>query len=327
MFVLPSRPVDLGAASAVERAVAVKAMGRELGFDDVGIAPPGPHPEMARFEEWLARGYHGEMKYMARHRRRRAEPERALRGIRSVIVAALDYDTRQPRSSDLPADPSLGWISRYAWGDDYHGVMEPRLRAWEDGLRAAAPGHRFLSYVDHGPVLEKVYGRYAGLGWMGKHTNLIHPTRGSWFFLGVILATLDIAVDAPIADHCGSCTACLDVCPTAAFPEPYVLDARRCLSYLTIELEGPIPDDLAVAPQVFGCDLCQDVCPWNRKPVPPDRPEFRPRPGAFRPELAALAQMDGVDFSERFAGTPIERRGADGLRRTAARVLEEGLRG
>ncbi len=179
-----------------------------------------------------------------------------------------------------------------------------------------------MRYVDHGPVLEKVFGRYAGLGWVGKHTNLIHPRRGSYFFLATILSDLEFAPDAPMLDHCGSCTACLDACPTAAFPAPYVLDARRCISYLTIETKAPIPDELAplMGDHLFGCDVCQDVCPWNRKPEPPDRPEFRPTEGALAPALEELLALDDAGFDARFAGTPVARAGRERLQESARRV-------
>ncbi len=306
------------------RATAAKALGRSIGFDDVGVAPPGPFPEMAHFDTWLERGYHGELRYMARHRRRRAAPALAMPGttLRGVLVAALDYDTRAPHT--LTGDPERGWISRYAWGDDYHGLIEALLTTWCAELTARAPGHRFTSYVDHGPVLEKVFGKYAGLGWMGKHTNLIHPKRGSYFFLAVVLTDLAMAPDTVVPDHCGSCTACLDVCPTQAFPEPGVLDARRCISYLTIESPDAIPEALVpqVAPHVFGCDLCQDVCPWNRKPEPPDRPAFQPREDAVAPRLDALLALDDAGFDARFSGTPVARRGREAFQRVVSQLRE-----
>lgn len=324
-------PTDLLALEPAERSRAICAWGTELGFDQVGVAPPGPFPEMQRFAEWLERGYHGTMQYMVRHRRRRENPERALRNLGGVIVAALGYDTPQPRTREQPADPERGWISRYAWGQDYHEVLEPRLDAWVERLNAAAPGHRFLRYVDHGPVLEKVFARYAGLGWVGKHTNLIHPRRGSYFFLATILSDLSLAptAEAPMVDHCGSCTACLDVCPTQAFPQPYVLDARRCISYLTIETKAPVPADLepALGEHLFGCDLCQDVCPWNRKPVPPDREVFRPRPGAFQPALDELLALDEAGFAARFAGSPVQRAGLQRLREGAERAKRNASSG
>jgi len=320
------RFMDLLAAPVDERARWVKAMGLRHGFDDVGIASPGPHPEMAHFEEWLKRDYHGEMAYLERQKPRRMKPESIVPDAQAVIVAALDYNTDRPLSTEVELDPKRGWISRYAWGDDYHDVIERMLRPWCAELEAAAVGHTFRFYVDHGPVLEKVFGQYAGLGWMGKHTNLIHPERGSWFFLAVILTDLAMTVDEPIADHCGTCTACLDACPTDAFVAPYVLDARRCISYLTIELKEPVPEEHrdALGHQVYGCDICQDVCPWNRKPLPTNRAEFLPREGAFHPKLIDLQSMERETYQERFRGSPIKRRGYERLQHTA-RLVQEGL--
>jgi epoxyqueuosine reductase len=327
--------MDVLAESPTRRAEHVKAIGLALGFDQVGVALPGPHPEMARFAEWLDRGYHGTMKYMVRHRRRREAPERALRGIKSVIMASLGYDTDQPRSTEVEPDPTRGWISRYAWGADYHVIIEERLDRWVEQLQAAAPGHRFMRYVDHGPILEKVFGRYAGLGWMGKHTTLIHPRRGSYFFLATILSDLELAADAPIADQCGSCTRCLDACPTKAFPEPYVLDARRCISYLTIETTAEIPADLqaAMGDHLFGCDICQDVCPWNRKPERPNRPDFQPFGGHFRPSLeriiglteetfGAAGQLEPDAPGSSPAPTPLARAGLDRLAARARAIKD-----
>jgi len=313
---------DLHSLSPAERASAIKAMGLSLGFSDVGIAGAGPYPEMDRFKEWLASDYHGEMGYMYRHRRRRADPQRTLKDLKSVIVAALDYDTPHPRSTEVDTDPERGWISRYAWGDDYHDVIEEKLDRWKAELLARAPGHAFRHYVDHGPVLEKVFARYAGLGWMGKHTNIIHPRRGSFFFLAVILTDLEIEPGEPIADLCGSCTACLDACPTSAFPEPYVLDSRRCLSYLTIEIKGDVPEEFhdQIGQQVFGCDICQDVCPWNRKPIPPNLPAFQPREQNLMPNLEELIKMSDDTFNMRFRGSPLQRRGIDGVKHTAKLV-------
>ncbi|MFT7623855.1 MAG: epoxyqueuosine reductase, partial [Myxococcota bacterium] len=225
--------MDLLDQNPTARAEALKQMAVEAGFDAAGVAPPGPFPEAGLYEEWLDAGYHGDMDWLERHRRRRTDPDRVLRGVRSVVVVSLGYDTTRPRSTERSLEPGEGWISRYAWGDDYHDVMSQMLDVFCARLEAGAPGHQFKYYVDHGPVLEKVYARYAGLGWMGKHTNLIHPERGSFFFLAVILTDLDLAADSPVADHCGTCTACLDACPTDAFAAPYVLDARKCISYLT----------------------------------------------------------------------------------------------
>ena len=316
--------MELIGQSPAARSHAIKALGRQLGFDDVGVAPAAAGPEMDRFNQWLEAGYHGEMTYMFRHRRRRADPNRTVRGVHSVIVAALDYDTPHPRSIDTPKDPTRAWISRYAWGDDYHEVLEPMLQDWCTQLSDAAPDHTFMHYVDHGPVLEKVFAARAGLGWQGKHTNIINSSRGSYFFLATILTTLELEPDSPVVDHCGSCTACLDACPTQAFPQPYQLDARKCLSYLNIELEGPIPEPerAHVGEQLYGCDICQDVCPWNRKPEPKGRPEFQPRPGLMNPRLSDIEALTEESFQATFAGSPVERRGLLGLAATARAIRE-----
>ena len=296
----------------------IRRLARGIGFDDAGVSTPESEEDRKRFTEWLDRGYHGSMNYMFRHRKRRLDPNRIIPNIQSIIMVALDYDTSHPRSTEVPQSGEKGWISRYAWGDDYHDVMEPMLDRLCDVLSDAAPGYAYRHYVDHGPVLEKVYARQAGLGWMGKHTNIIHPKRGSYFFLAAILTDLPIAPDAPIQDHCGSCTACLDACPTNAFPEPYVLDARRCISYLTIESKSSIPTEFHqdLGPHMFGCDICQDVCPWNIKPIPPDRPAFQPRPGLFHPDLQPLSEWTPEQFQEKLTGSPLERRGHEGLMHT-----------
>ncbi len=307
-----------------DRAARVKRLGLEAGFDDVGIAPPGPHEESVLFAEWLDAGYHGEMEWLHRNRRRRMDPARVLPGVQSVIVAALDYDTSAPRSTEVPPADDRGWISRYAWGDDYHARIEERLAAFCDRLAAEAPGADFRYYVDHGPVLEKAYARRAGLGWMGKHTNLIHPERGSFFFLAVVLTDVRLPADTPVVDHCGTCTACLDACPTDAFVAPWVLDARRCISYVTIEATSPPSDEIAagIGKHVYGCDICQDVCPWNRKPMRPNRDEHRPADGLLHPSLPELIAMDEAAFTARFEGTAIARRGHEAFVR-AARAAQE----
>ncbi len=273
--------------TSAERTTCVCERARSIGFDLCGIADPDALNELAHLPEWLARGYAGEMKYL--HDPRRADPKLVLPGMRSLIVVALNYNSPQPHSVDVAKHRGLedarGWISRYAWGDDYHEVIDRKLEALLAGMREEfAEPFEARAYVDTGPIVERVAAKYAGLGWLAKNTCLINQRLGSWLFLGVILTTLDLAptvgpVEPPPADLCGRCTACLDACPTQAFPEPYVLDARRCISYLTIELRGAIPPDVreAIGQAVFGCDICQDVCPWNRKAAVTNAPEFAPR--------------------------------------------------
>ena len=256
----------------------VKEQGRAVGFDRVGIAPATELPELALFPEWLERGYAGALDYMRNPKRR--DVRELFPDARSVICGALIYDTEQPRSTEVPPDPARGWVSRYAWGDDYHTIVEEKLEA----LRArvaerAGNGFQCKLYVDTGPVLERVYARHAGLGWQGKNTCLLDAELGSFFFLGVLVTNLELAPDTPLADACGACTLCLEACPTGALVEPYVMDARRCLSYLTIELRDAIPDEFrpAVGRHVFGCDICQDVCPYNRRAALTRLSAFAPR--------------------------------------------------
>jgi epoxyqueuosine reductase len=311
---------------------------RALGFDLCGVVRPEKFPELARTTEWLARGYAGEMKYL--RDARRADAEAVLPGVRSVIVCALNYNSTSPRSTEaMPKDASRerGWISRYAWGKDYHDVLQEKLQALQSALceRFAQPGDaRF--YVDTGPINERVFAKYAGLGWLGKNTLLLNAKLGSWIFLGVILTTLELspslaAPELPPADLCGSCTKCLDACPTGALVEPYLLDARLCISYLSIELRGSVPEDLRepMGRHVFGCDICQDVCPWNRRAPATDAEEFKPREfsGAdeneslYLPRLEWLAGLSDPQFRELFRGSAIKRTKWRGMVRNACIAL------
>jgi epoxyqueuosine reductase len=320
-----------------------------LGFDLCGIVRAEKFPELNLTPEWLARGYAGEMKYLADPRR--CDPQRAMPGVQSVIVCAFNYHTPHPLSADPvkqnnDGDPR-GWISRYAWGDDYHHVLLDKLNGLVDFLR-----QRFVepfearAYVDTGPLHERVLAKYAGLGWLGKNTLLLNQTIGSYFFLGVILTTLDLdptlaATELPPPDLCGTCTKCLDACPTQAFVAPYVMDARRCISYLTIELRGSIPEELRepMGRHVFGCDICQDVCPWNRRAPIAITEEFQPRvfpldesnqTDAFLspasqsllfPRLEWLASLRESEFHELFRGSPVKRAKWRGLVRNACIAL------
>ncbi len=256
----------------------VMEQGRAVGFDKVGVAPAADLPELAGFPEWLERGYAGEMDYLKNPKR--CDVRELMPEARSVICCALAYDTPQPRSTEVPPDPERGWISRYAWGDDYHAIIEEKLESLRARLAAeAGPGFTTKLYVDTGPVLERAYAARAGLGWQAKNTCLLDPELGSFFFLGVLVTNLELEPTAPQADGCGACTLCIEACPTGAIVEPYVLDARRCISYLTIELRGPIPEEFrpAVGRHVFGCDICQDVCPYNRRAWVSDAVTFQPR--------------------------------------------------
>jgi epoxyqueuosine reductase len=302
----------------------VRELAREAGFDLVGIAGASAPPELAFFAEWVGRGHAGEMGYLASQVAKRSDLRVAFPWARSVICVGLQYDTPHPYSTEAPTEE--GWISRYAWGDDYHDVMQAMLERLVDRLRSEAPSLEARIYVDTGPLVERAWAAAAGLGAWGKNTCLLHPEHGSWFFLGEIVTDLEPAPEAPRPDMCGSCTACLEACPTGALPAPYVLDATRCISYLTIELKGPIPESQRedVGRHVFGCDICQDVCPWNRRRRHRGGDPFEPRPGGVGPELARLAELDDAAFRERFRRSPVKRAKRRGLVRNVAVALGNG---
>ena len=296
----------------------------EAGFELAGVAPVRAFPELERFPEWIAEGRAGEMKYLeARNEAgelKRASLRNAAPWARSVVVCAINYNTAQPYSTQV-TDRERGWISRYAWSrDDYHDAVLRRLRMVEEKLREAASSDvQTRCYVDTGPIVERVYAKYAGVGWIGKNTCVINQKLGSWLFLGVILTSLELAPDMPAPDRCGSCTRCIDACPTDAITAPYELDATKCISYLTIEKRGDIPVDLRgqMGRHVFGCDICQDVCPWNRKAPVTAAAEFQPRPELVNPALEWLAEMSTDEFRSTFRGSPLRRAKLSGLRRNA----------
>jgi epoxyqueuosine reductase len=315
-------------------AARILAAAEQLGFDLVGIEPADRPASAGHYREWLAAGYHGQMAYLARPEAvaRRDDPANILPGIRTVVTVAANYHTR-PLPAALVADPARGVVASYAWGDDYHDVLTPRLQQLAE-LAGAATGRpvAYRAYVDTGPVLERDLAARAGLGFVGKNTNLIHPGFGSWLFLGeLLLAAGIVGADAacnrpfPAARAtCGRCTRCLQACPTAAFAGPYVLDARRCISYLTIELKGPIPRDLRplLGNRIFGCDICQEVCPWNRRFAQPTaEPAFQPRPDGIAPRLLDLLSLDDEAFRPRFRGSPVKRARRRGLLRNVAVAL------
>ena len=293
-------------------------------------------PEHAAFDEWLERGYGGTMGYLSDPRRR--DPALVLEGARSVIVCALNYNTPHPHSSETAASGKSGeprgWISRYAWGRDYHEVLWERLNGLAAKLTERFPEpQRFRAYADTGPVAERLFAKYAGLGWLGKNTLLLSESLGSWFFLGVIFTTLELepslaSNELPPPDLCGNCRQCLDACPTGAFVEPYVLDARRCISYLTIELRGSVPEEFreAIGGNVYGCDICQEVCPYNREAPVSDIPDFKPRQfhagdSLLEPRLEWLAGMSEEEFREKFRGSAMKRTKWRGLVRNACIAL------
>ena len=301
------------ASAALTESVKVRAV--ELGFDRVAIGPASPPEHGPAFSRWVGSGYAATMDYLGRREGERLDPARVLPGARSVVCVALNYYQGEPAR-----DPSWSPVARYAWGRDYHAVMTPRLSDLAAHL-AEAGGAASKGYVDTGPLLERDLAARAGLGWVGKNTMLLHPELGSWFFIGALLTTATLDFDEALPDRCGSCRACLDACPTDAFVAPYVLDARRCISYLTIEHRGAIDPDLenALGPWQFGCDVCQSVCPWNRKAPLTREPAFHPT--APYPEPARIVEMTDEELRTRFGGSAMLRAKPAGLRRNAAVAL------
>lgn len=309
----------------------VKRAAEQAGFDLAGISPADDSPELQSFPEWIAAGHAGEMKYLESRNEqgdlKRASLSRVAPWARSVVVCAINYNTDHPYSTEFQ-DSSRGWISRYAWSsEDYHESVLRRLKQVEATLReTVAHSEAQLitrSYVDTGPVVERVFAKYAGVGWIGKNTCIINQKKGSWLFLGVILASIDLAPDLPAPDRCGTCTRCIQACPTGAILAPYQLDSKRCISYLTIEKRGSIPEELRadMGRHVFGCDICQDVCPWNRKAPVTNATEFSPRDGLVNPALDWLAEISADEFRGAFCGSPIRRAKRSGLRRNAIIAL------
>ena len=304
----------------------IKRLAIEVGFDLAGVAPAADAPEHAPFPQWIANGTAGEMKYLeARNdagQLKRASLAVAAPWAKSVIVCALNYNTDQPYSTHA-GSTTQGWISRYAWSQrDYHDVVLVKLRKLESNLAAlceqngrSAP--RTRCYVDTGPVIERIFAKYAGIGWIGKNTCILNQELGSWLFLGVMLTSVELTPDLQPADRCGSCTRCLDACPTNAFPAPYQLDATKCISYLTIEKRGSVPAQLrdGVGRQIFGCDICQDVCPWNRHAPFTKIPELEARRNLVNPELDWLARLSLEEFREVFRGSPVKRTKHTGILR------------
>jgi epoxyqueuosine reductase len=301
---------------------AVKNEAAAAGFDLCGIAPAAAFPELTFLREWLARGYAGEMHYMHRTADRRADVRNVLPGALSVISLGVVYNTDRPYSTEN-ADPTRAALARYAWGDDYHVVIEQRLAALLERLRAiAGDGFDARAYVDTGPVQERVYAQHAGLGWIGKNTCLINAELGSWIFLAAVVTTLPLEPDPPALDHCGTCTLCIDACPTGAIVEPHVLDSTRCLSYLTIELKGPIPaaHRQAIGEHAYGCDICQEVCPWNlcSSVGVSNDPAWQARAGLDGPTLLDLWRRSDDELRALLKGSAMKRAGVRRFRRNLA---------
>jgi len=304
-----------------ELTVTVKRTAADLGFDLAGVCPAVEPPGISRFREWLAAGYAGEMRYLGLRAQAYEHPSAVLEGARSLVMLATNYKSDAAPS----AGRGQGRVSRYAWGpSDYHDVLHQRLKFLARAFQQWRPGARVRGVVDTAPLLEREFAQLAGLGWVGKNTLLLHKSQGSWFFLAALLTDEELDYDAADGvDHCGTCRACLDACPTAAFPQPYVLDATKCISYLTIELRGMIPRDLreGVGDWLFGCDVCQDVCPWNQRVRPTGEPAFQPRPHQNPTDLPELFQLSDTAFRQRFRQTPLWRSKRRGILRNAAIVL------
>ena len=309
----------LTSSHVLTRTIKTKAL--ELGFSSVGVARAGVlEAEASGLQHWLARGYHGSMEWMSKNPEKRIDPGQIVPNARSVVSVALNYYTPVAYSED----PDTAKISRYAWGDDYHILMTSRIQQLNDCIKLERPDAKTRFYVDTGPVMDKAWAVHAGIGWLGKHTNVITKEFGSWVFLGEIILDIDLEYDQPIPDFCGSCTACIEACPTQAIIEPYVLDSTKCISYLTIEHKGPIPDDVkpGFGNWVYGCDICQDVCPWNRFQQPTNERAFFPRGDNVEPHLEELEAITAEEFTRRFAKSPVKRTKREGLVRNVKAVKE-----
>ena len=299
----------------------IKRKAASLGFTKVGIARADSlEEEGGHLREWLARGYHATMEWMNRSVEKRIDPKLVLPGATSVVSVGMNYYTGQSHSDG----EDVGKISRYAWGDDYHFVLEERLEKLLQFITSREPRARGKLFVDTGPVMDKVWAQRAGIGWIGKHTNVITQDSGSWLFLGELLLNLELEYDAPATDHCGSCTLCVEACPTRAITEPYVLDSGRCISYLTIEHRGEVAEELGEHFErwIYGCDICQDVCPWNEKfSQPTAEKEFHPREYTLAPNLTEWSSMTQKEFSSKFSKSPVKRTKHAGLMRNVKLAL------
>jgi epoxyqueuosine reductase len=297
----------------------IKEKSREVGFDLCGVARAERHPRLARLADWVAGGSAGDMEYLQQSLDERLDPSRVLVSARSVVSLACVYNTDTPYSHAVP-DPERAFIARYAWGDDYHEVLRTRIRRLVRWMaEEAGRGFEAFSCVDSGPVQERVFAEQAGLGWIGKNTCVINPELGSWLFLGEIITNWELDYDRPAADHCGSCTRCLEACPTNALT-PYALDATRCLSYLTIETRGRVNPDLrpAITQQVLGCDICQDVCPWNRRAAISDDAAWQPRPPLASSRVFDLCALSDDQWRQLLKGSAMRRAGLRRVRRSLA---------
>jgi len=329
MNALKNRPANDSREFYARLATDLKEWGRELGFQQIGVTTVDLDEHEVRLLEWLRAGRHGEMAYMARHGTRRSRPHELMPGTIRVISARMDYlpaDTASPLV--LLERPTIGYVSRYALGRDYHKVVRARLKRLAARIEQHSGPFGYRAFVDSAPVLEKALAENAGLGWIGKHTNLLNRGAGSWFFLGEIYTDLPLPPDRAASNHCGQCQACIDICPTRAIVAPYQLDARRCISYLTIELRGSIPEALRplIGNRIYGCDDCQLVCPWNRFARSSGEPDFAPREALRTPQLTTLFAWSEPQFLEYTAGSAIRRIGYECWLRNIAVALGNALR-
>lgn len=295
----------------------IKAKAIELGFDKVGVARADALvDDEARLREWLDGGLHGTMAWLEREPEKRADPRVLFPGAKSVVAVALNYYTPHEHADS----PSTGKVSRYAWGDDYHDILKEKLKLLLEFVQTVAPDANGKACVDTAPIMDKAWAARAGIGWIGKHSNLITKELGSWVFLGELVLDVELDYDKPVEDHCGTCTACLDECPTQAITAPYIVDSRACLSYATIEFRAPeLPEEIVqnMNGWLYGCDICQDVCPWNRFEKPASETRFEPRSGNVNANLDEIVAMTPEDFAGRFRRSAMKRTKIGGLQRNA----------
>lgn len=319
----PNKTPALSQARLTDLAIEIKNWGHELGFQQTGITDTDLSQAETFLLNWLANGHQGAMEWMARHGSLRSRPAELVPGTVRVISVRMDYLPHASPAPDVLANSQLAYVSRYALGRDYHKVMRRRLQTLAERIATISGPFGYRAFVDSAPVLEKPLADKAGLGWIGKHSNLLHRDAGSWFFLGELYTDLPLPIDQPVTDHCGDCEVCITACPTAAIVEPYVVDARRCISYLTIELQGSIPVEFRplLGNRIYGCDDCQLVCPWNRFANVTQEADYSPRHGLDAPQLVTLFNWDEATFLYKLEGSPIRRIGHESWLRNIAVAL------